>query len=341
MVVGIAALCLAVGVIAVKAGSDIVLAKATGQVEVRSHQATWKSVSTGTSLHFGDVIRTGAQSKAEIRFESGIIRMYENTILELPSQSPQLKVSDDSGQLKKVFLQRGRSLFEVFKNRLSGGFEVASPSLITGVKGTTFRVTEEEGLKGVTVFEGIVSVTNRQRPEETFDIRSNHYTLLSEGHLISAREFQSEHEPRSGEGLESKRLQTQDRDFQHRDIDDIRVQSKHSDMIEERRLETRLEERLTDLLEENRDLQAEALSSSLRIDTSTTATSPLLNSTLNPTGTVVSGITGTLSGTPATTQPILSSTTGTVTGTVPDASATLSGVTGTWTGVTSTIISLP
>ena len=44
MVVGIAALCLAVGVIAVKAGSDIVLANATGQVEVRRHQATtWKS----------------------------------------------------------------------------------------------------------------------------------------------------------------------------------------------------------------------------------------------------------------------------------------------------------
>lgn len=312
MVVGIAALCLAVGVIAVKAGSDIVLAKATGQVEVRSHQAaTWKNVSTGTSLHFGDVIRTGAQSKAEVRFESGIIRMYENTILELPSQPPQLKVSDDSGQLKKVFLQRGRSLFEVFKNRLSGGFEVTSPGLITGVKGTIFRVTEEEGIKGVTVFEGIVSVTNRQHPEETLDVMANHYTLLSEGHLMPAREFQSENQ-----ALEKRR--------------------------EERRLQIQREERLTDLVEENRDVQGEVLSSSLRIDTSATATSPLLDSTLTPTGTVVSGITGTLSGTPATAQPILSSTTGTVTGTVPDASATLSGVTGTVLGVPSTnLITLP
>ncbi len=261
MVVGIAALCLAVGVIAVKAGSDIVLAKATGQVEVRSHQAaTWKSVSTGTSLHFGDVIRTGAQSKAEIRFESGIIRMYENTILELPSQPPQLKVSDDSGQLKKVFLQRGRSLFEVFKNRLSGGFEVTSPSLIAGVKGTTFRVTEEPGLKGVTVFEGTVLVTNRQHPEEAIEVRSNHYTVLLDGHLTPAREFQSQEE----------------------ELDDRRVQ-------------IRMEERLTDLLEENRDLQTEVLSSSILIDTSRTLDTTLINpdGTLSSTtGTIIGTVTG-------------------------------------------------
>ncbi len=306
MVVGITALCLAVGVIAVKAGSDIVLANATGQVEVRNHQATtWKSVSTGTSLHLGDVIRTGAKSKAEIRFESGIIRMYENTILELPSQSKQLKVSEDSGQLKKVFLSRGRSLFEVFKNRLNGGFEVASPSLIAGVKGTIFRVTEEEGIKGVTVFEGIVSVTNRQRHEEMIEVMANHYTLFSEGHLLPAREFQNENP-----ALEERR--------------------------EELRTQARREDRLIDQIEKNRDVQGEAISSSIRIDTSTTknatAASPNLDSILhNPTETLNGTTPGaTVSGTP-----------GDVTVTVPDTSAALNAVTGTVRDVTNTIISLP
>ncbi|MCI0527149.1 MAG: FecR family protein [Nitrospira sp.] len=310
MVVGITALCLAVGVIAVKAGSDIVLANATGQVEVRNHQATtWKSVSTGTSLHLGDVIRTGAQSKAEIRFESGIIRMYENTILELPSQSKQLKVSDDSGQLRKVFLQRGRSLFEVFKKRLNGGFEVSSPSLIAGVKGTTFRVTEEEKIKGVTVFEGIVSVTNRQRHEEMIEVMANHFTLLSEGRLLPAREFQIENP-----ALEERR--------------------------EEQRIQARREDRLRDQIEKNRDVQGEAVSSSLRIDSSTTD-SRLLDSTLNTTGSVVNDTTGTLDGIADSTQSTLNDTTGTVTGTVDNTSATLNTVTEPLIDSVSTILSLP
>jgi len=281
MVVGIATLSLVVGVIAVKAGSDIVLANATGQVEVRNNQATaWKSVSTGAALHLGDVIRTGSQSKAEIRFESGIIRMYENTILELPAQPQQQKVSEDSGQLRKVFLSRGRSLFEIFKNRLSGGFEVSSPSLIAGVKGTTFRVAEEEGIKGVTVFEGVVSVINRLRHEEMIEIMANHYTILTEGRLLPAREFQTENPA---------------------------LEERH----EEQRIQARREDRLRDQIEKNRDVQGEAVSSSLRIDTS----SSLVDNTLNTTGTV----TETVSDTSAT----LSSTTGTVIGTVTDTSTNL------------------
>lgn len=289
MVVGITALSLAVGVMAVKAGSDIVLANAAGQVEVRNGQVTtWKSVSTGTSLHLGDVIRTGAKSRAEIRFESGIIRMYENTIMELPSQPQQLKVSSDSGQLKKVFLSKGRSLFEIFKNRLSGGFEVSSPSLIAGVKGTTFRVTEEEGIKGVTVFEGIVSVTNRQRHEEMIEVMANHYTLFSEGRLLPAREFQIENP-----ALEERRG--------------------------EQRIQARREDRLIDQIEKNRDVQGETVSSSLRIDTS----SSLVDSTLNTTDSVVHGTTGTVTETVSDPSATLSSTTGTIIGTVTDTSTNL------------------
>jgi hypothetical protein len=314
MVVGIAAISLAVGVITVKAGADIVLTNATGQVEVRNNQAsTWKSASPGTSLHLGDVIRTGAQSKAVVRFESGIIRMYENTILELPSQSQQLKVSDDSGQLRKVFLSKGRSLFEIFKNRLNGGFEVTSPSLIAGVKGTTFRVTEEEGIKGVTVFEGIVSVTNRLRHEERIEVMANHYTLFSEGRLLPAREFQIEHP-----ALEERR--------------------------EEQRIQARREDRLIDQIEKNRDVQGETVSSSLRIDTATKhniATPPRPDSTQNSTDNLVSGTTGVVTDTLSDTTAALDHTVGTVTGTVADTTATLNAVTGTVIDITNSIISLP
>jgi hypothetical protein len=225
--------------------------------------------------------------------------MYENTILELPSRPQQQKVSEDSGQLRKVFLSRGRSLFEVFKNRLNGGFEVTSPSLIAGVKGTTFRVTEEEGIKGVTVFEGVVSVTNRLRHEEMIEVMANHYTILTEGRLLPSREFQIENP-----ALEERR--------------------------EEQRVQARREDRLIDQIEKNRDVQGEAVSSSLRIDAAATNRAHKPDIILN--NPAFNGTTpgATVSGTPSN-----------VTVTVPDTSATLNTVTGTVRDVTSTIISLP
>jgi ribosomal protein L30E len=68
----------------------------------------------------GDSIRTGPKAHAAIRFESGIISRYENTILELPVKREEQKISEGSRNLKGVILQKGRSLFNIFKNRLNG-----------------------------------------------------------------------------------------------------------------------------------------------------------------------------------------------------------------------------
>jgi hypothetical protein len=330
VLVGILAICLGWGVVKVKAASDIILISTDGQVEVRNPQADlWRTVGNNTILHYGDMVRTGSQSKAEIRFETGIIRMYENTLLEFPSQPQGIRVSDDSEKLKSVFLRKGRSLFEIFKNRLNSGFEVSSPSLIAGVKGTIFRVAEEEGLKGVTVLEGVVAVTNRQNPAERTDVTANHYILLMEEHLMPAREFQ-----REDLRLQDSKTRATDQKIENpttRTPDTTAVD--HQKTNEQQLQKTRVEERLTDLLERNRDLRGEALSNSIQIKPSSTTSPRTDDRNIIPPTSDTTTVTNT--------QATLSGTTGTVAGTVTNAESTLSSTTQPVTDLTRTILGLP
>jgi uncharacterized membrane protein YgcG len=212
---GAAVLSLTVNFTPAFAGSGIVLVQRMGTVEIKGSQPNaWKTVASGTVLSFGDVIRTGHKSKAEISFESGIIRMHENTILEIPSRFQQIPVREGSEKLKNVFLSKGRSLFQVFKNGLQNGFEVTTPSIIAGVKGTTFTVSEEEGHRGVAVMEGTVVVTNRKFPKESMEIRSGHFIMLKDEHLAPAREFRDQNDLR----IKEKRL----KDVKEKRVKDVK-----------------------------------------------------------------------------------------------------------------------
>jgi len=247
---GFVSLCLVGGVSSVTSASDIVLLDFKGQVEVRSVQmASWENVTSGTVLHLGDTIRTGRQSQAQIRFESGTISIYENTILELPTQPQHRRVGDEPADLKNVILLKGQSLFKIFKERLNGRFEVTTPSLIAGVKGTTFRVFEAEDRSGVVVSEGLVEVANRHFPEEVVEVASNHYTLFLDGHLMEAVEYQREEDLKSE--LREMRLDLKD---QHRDF--VRDLKDHrQELIHDLKNQTR--EVVTDLVAERKDMAAD------------------------------------------------------------------------------------
>jgi hypothetical protein len=185
------ALGMAPGVWIASAAPTIQVVRFTGQVEVRNSQHnSWQKASNSSVLESGDSIRTGPQSQAEIRFEEGMMTLYENTILEFPVSHEHQKVGETSGTLWSVILQKGHSLFQVFKSRSKSRFEVITPSFIAGVKGTTFHVLEGANAKAVIVSEGLVKVSNRQFPEEEVEVMASHYTMLLDEHLTEIRELQ-------------------------------------------------------------------------------------------------------------------------------------------------------
>jgi FecR protein len=142
------------------------LSAVVGTVEVRREGAqAWEPAGPGASLHPGNTIRTGPRSKAEVTHVLGIIRLYEHTSLHLAMES------DDQGSwIRQPLLLTGQALFEVVPARLGDLlarvstdsrvlFEVHTPHVIAGVKGTRFAVLEAGRHSAVVVYGGVVETS--------------------------------------------------------------------------------------------------------------------------------------------------------------------------------------
>jgi FecR protein len=134
-----------------------------GLVEVRHERAaSWAPVAVGAPLRPGDALRTGARSKAEVRHPLGVIRLFEQTVLRLPMES-----HGGVRLVRRPELASGQALFDVTParagdwlslvgTRVRALFEVATPHIVSGVKGTRFAVAERGRRSVVAVYEGTV-----------------------------------------------------------------------------------------------------------------------------------------------------------------------------------------
>ena len=167
-----------------------ILVRASGPVEVRPlGEGVWRAVALRAVLQPGDMLRTGRGASAEVAFPSGVIRLDENTVIVLPPPRAVPAAAGDPAGFR-LLLYRGRALFRVVKERLEGGFDVITPSVIVGVKGTTFGV-EQRAEVGVVVFDGSVRVAPAGRPAAPpVTVASGQFTLLLQGQLTPPQPFQ-------------------------------------------------------------------------------------------------------------------------------------------------------
>ena len=133
-------------------GSGIVSAQ--GSIELRGATAAVWNVSTlNTLLCPGDSIRVGQRSRAALLLldTGAVVRIDQLTTLQI-LESP----------------QEGRSLIELLRGlvhffiRLPRSLEVRTPYVNAGVEGTEFVVSVGSDRTLVTVFEGLVRLTNPQ-----------------------------------------------------------------------------------------------------------------------------------------------------------------------------------
>ncbi len=110
----------------------------------------WRPAAEGDVLQPGDVVRTGADGRAELRVAAGMIRLYEDSTLRLPHA--------DSPGTDGVDLDEGASIFDILKRRSGRGFEVRTPEAVVMVKGTRFSVSVDAAGAAVSVFRGLVGV---------------------------------------------------------------------------------------------------------------------------------------------------------------------------------------
>jgi len=123
----------------------------TGVVQVKSPSSPgWVDAKEGMSIREGDVIRTQADSNAELAFGEGLI----NIINVFPDS--QLVISGFEPGLVK--LEEGR-VFSLIKNIKRGStFEVRTPTAVAGARGTGWGVGWKDNTTEVQDFEKSVYI---------------------------------------------------------------------------------------------------------------------------------------------------------------------------------------
>ncbi|MDF1526010.1 MAG: FecR family protein [bacterium] len=135
-----------------------------GSVMVKGAKySIWEPAERGMLLLAGDILRTEKGGFARIEFASGIIELYETTVLAIPSIGAQDRKKD----IQKVIIEEGKTLFDINPLGVERGFEFRTKNIQGGVKGTMFTVSYLEGGTSVNVYRGVVRVSDLERSESS------------------------------------------------------------------------------------------------------------------------------------------------------------------------------
>ena len=122
----------------------------SGPVDARpygSAEATWRKLARGERLPSLSDVRTGRRGRATLTDQASVLMIDPASEVRLP----------EPGGPPRVIQPKGSVVYEVDGSKVRG-FEVVTPFLVAGVKGTIFLVTVEERLAAVSVERGVVEV---------------------------------------------------------------------------------------------------------------------------------------------------------------------------------------
>lgn len=127
-----------------------------GSVKVMGEKyGVWEPAEVGLLLLSGDVVKTDRGSSAEIQFLSGKVRIYENSMLVVPS----IGVQDRKKDIQDIVVDEGDVLFDINPLGLQKHFEFRTKNVQGGVKGTVFMVSYVNDGTTVSVYRGTVWVS--------------------------------------------------------------------------------------------------------------------------------------------------------------------------------------
>jgi|GEM_PF-998341 len=122
-------------------------------------QLEGKKVSLGDRISIGEVLITGVKATADIQIigeSQTVIRVKENTNFELK------KFMEAGVMVHQASLNKGSALFTVNKQQKNEAFQVRTPTLVAGVRGTQFAIQSgDTGNSKIEVIDGSVAVKPR------------------------------------------------------------------------------------------------------------------------------------------------------------------------------------
>lgn len=159
-----------------------VIAHAQGDVKIRKEgEESWIDAGAGMLLLSGDEIVTGVDSQAVIRFASGSVRIYENSVMVVPFLGPDRQRKD----IRNIFIDEGAGRFMINPRGTREGFEFRTKTVQGSVRGTDFTVKVKETFTIVVVSKGIVELSDGEGgSERTFALKRGEAARLDEGKVF-------------------------------------------------------------------------------------------------------------------------------------------------------------
>lgn len=122
-----------------------------------TRDGTERPIATGTSIHVGDRIETGADGRLTIDFIDGAtLSIGPATQVEIAAYPP---LETGAGRVIAVLAGIVRAV--IGDDAVSRGFDIVTPTAIAAARGTTWIVDVDPQATGVFVAEGVVAVSAR------------------------------------------------------------------------------------------------------------------------------------------------------------------------------------
>ena len=135
-----------------------------------------RRLQAGDHLSGGEVLRTGWFSEAELSVTSLATRFHlgNRTRVELASGTPGLILRLEKG--------RARLLFDRLTGQETPERHVETPAALLAVRGTEYGVAVDgRGRTVLVVFDGVVEVSRRDRPQETMSVDAGQSLRIQTG----------------------------------------------------------------------------------------------------------------------------------------------------------------
>ena len=114
--------------------------------------AIWNGVSRGDRLQPKTRVKTGRKGRTTLTLNASLVMVTPDSEVELPAKQ--------SSSMETSVVQKSGSVLYKVDSRKTPHFEVVTPYLVAGVKGTSFLVTVNDRYATVTVREGLVEITD-------------------------------------------------------------------------------------------------------------------------------------------------------------------------------------
>lgn len=153
------------------------------------------AVDVGDIIKEGMAIKTGSGSFVDIHFGRNIIKVLENTTVEI---SVLKKNINDNSETTEFLVKEGSMLSRVGeKLRRKDSYTVRTPTSIAGVRGTDFLIEELNRMTNISCVGGSVEVRGAEDPEEkTVTVKDGYECSVKDGFVQDVRRLSEENRKR-------------------------------------------------------------------------------------------------------------------------------------------------